>query len=794
MKKKLFILLLCAVMLLGAMVSSTPFVATAETEDAATEEAVVVEDGTKVLTCDNLFGDGVTEFERIAAAGDFELYFTTVNKKVKRNVASVVDGESTQTEGEVTAAGHVFAVKNVKTEQVWYSIPTDAAKVSSAVKLDEMMSAITIECIDRNSVLTTSYSTQAVEAKSYTVKKGSNGITIEYVIDESNKGYKATIPLALTLSASGLRVSVDMAAIKFEGDKNCKLLDISVMPYFGCGKQGVDGYMFVPDGSGALIDNNYVNPNGIVQEYYTYVYDRDPSLSVTVKTDVTESTILPVFGTKMSDDMAWVAIIEDGDALATIRASYARNSIPFTSQFAEFTYRAKDVFKTSDRYYQRDYDQYAVLNNDCEIAISYHFLSGDDADYVGMANVYRDYLIGEGAVADENNISSDLEMYIETYGAITTTVSKFGFVVDELTPVTTFKQAAEMVNAFKTAGVSNVNLRYTGWMKNGVDNVPVVDAKIEKVVGSTDDLQALNKAVNAAGGDLFLNVEVLETFDGRSGWSLNKYTVRNMINEVFENPFIDIVTGLTLDDFTYLTTPSKIQEQIDSFNKEYKNYGISSLSAGSLGSLVYSDFTTNTDRFAGRQDTEAQIKSTLAGLAESTDNLMVDKGNGYSLAYADTVLGLPLYDSGFEVTFTDVPFVQIALHGLVNYTESAHNQTTSDKQTQLLRQLETGSAPYYLLTAEKTSIFLDNRLSCNNFSTEYTVWLDSAAEDYKVLAGVLNGYCDKPITDHRIITEDVRATTYGDTMTVYVNYSHTDYAVDGVTVPARGYITVKEAA
>ena len=143
---------------------------------------------------------------------------------------------------------------------------------------------------------------------------------------------------------------------------------------------------------------------------------------------------------------------------------------------------------------------------------------------------------------------------------------------------------------------------------------------------------------------------------------------------------------------------------------------------------------------------------------------------------------------------SDVPFVQIALHGLVNYTESAHNQTTSDKQTQLLRQLETGAAPYYLLTAEKTSIFLETDLVSKNFSTEYTVWLDSVVEGYKVLSSVLNGYCDKPITDHCIITEDVRATTYGGTMTVYVNYSKDDYVVDGVTVPARGYTTVKEAA
>ena len=795
MKKRLFILLLCTVMTLGIMVSSTPFIALADVEgetEQTGEVEVVKDDASSVIKCDSLFEGDIVNFEKVASSGDFELYFADIKKDINRTVRNVDGGKATNEDGTVSVAAHIFAIKDKKSGEIWYSVPADAAKATSSEKVNEISSALMLTINDRNGAAATVYSSTSVKDGNYKVTKLDNGLQIDYTASDSGKGYNITVPFVLTLNEKGIRVSVNMADIKFEGEGSARLTAVSVMPYFACGLKGTDGYMFVPDGCGALIDNNYVNPNGTVLKYYTYVYDRDPSLSIATKTDVTEPTVMPVFGTKMNNSQAWVAVIDEGDALATIHAAYARTSLPFTSQYVEFNYYARDTFKTTDRWYQKDYVQYAAKGNDCEIAINYYLLTGDDADYFGMAEMYREYLIEKGA--DGSAVKSDLDMFIETYGALSKKVSKFGFVVNELKSITTFEQAAEMVDKFSAAGISNINLRYTGWMVNGLENLPVKDASPDSVVGSKSDVTALNEKVTATGGNLFMNVDFIETYDSRYGWSLNRYTVRNMINEILEKSLYSIVTGRATGYITYLTAPRMYQKQVDAFLKDYSKYGINSVSSGTLGSLVYSDFTTNDDHYTSRQSTEKYIKETLSTLAESTGNLMVDQGNGYSLAYADTVISAPMYDSGLEITSTDVPFMQIALHGLVTYTESAHNQTSSDKQQQLLRQLETGSAPYYLLTYEDSSIFLDTRFASSNYSTQYEVWMDKAVESYKTVSGVLNGYCDKPITDHKIITDDVRATTYGDSMTVYVNYSDSDYTYNGVKIPANGYISVKEAA
>ena len=126
-----------------------------------------------------------------------------------------------------------------------------------------------------------------------------------------------------------------------------------------------------------------------------------------------------------------------------------------------------------------------------------------------------------------------------------------------------------------------------------------------------------------------------------------------------------------------------------------------------------------------------------------------------------------MYTSGYTMTGTDVPFIQIALHGLVEYTESAHN-LADDPNVQFLRILETGAMPYYLLTWSESTVFLDTTFN-TIYSSNFYTWNETAIKDYKTLSSVFNGYCDKEITDHEIITENVRSTVYGDSLKVVVN-------------------------
>src|SRR5699024_1335257 len=79
------------------------------------------------------------------------------------------------------------------------------------------------------------------------------------------------------------------------------------------------------------------------------------------------------------------------------------------------------------------------------ISVKYYFLTGHEADYVGMAKTYRNYLVDKGTLSlvdrDEN-----IPFYIDTMGAVDMIKRKMGIPVSNQVPITTFDQAQYMMD------------------------------------------------------------------------------------------------------------------------------------------------------------------------------------------------------------------------------------------------------------------------------------------------------------------------------------------------------------
>ena len=98
------------------------------------------------------------------------------------------------------------------------------------------------------------------------------------------------------------------------------MFDSSVAALGAVGKAG-SGHIFVPDGSGALINlnNGRVSDNG----YAARVYGKDYGVSLQKEsTNESASIRMPVYGLK-DGDKAFLTVIEDGAALATVYADIA---------------------------------------------------------------------------------------------------------------------------------------------------------------------------------------------------------------------------------------------------------------------------------------------------------------------------------------------------------------------------------------------------------------------------------------------------------------------------------------
>jgi hypothetical protein len=164
-------------------------------------------------------------------------------------------------------------------------------------------------------------------------------------------------------------------------------------------KPRIPGYIFLPDGSGALMrfqDNTTSLSTYIGDVYGTdmstntyhyrwqnpYVPMKDPSM--------------PVFGVAHGNrQAAFVAYATKGAEHMEIIASPHNNRTPYNYVYSRFTY---------NQLYQQIYNQsgagYPTLfeeRNHYDVHLKYDFLQGDGttddypADYVGMAKKYRDY-------------------------------------------------------------------------------------------------------------------------------------------------------------------------------------------------------------------------------------------------------------------------------------------------------------------------------------------------------------------------------------------------------------------
>ena len=105
-----------------------------------------------------------------------------------------------------------------------------------------------------------------------------------------------------------------------------------------------------------------------------------------------------------------------------------------------------------------------------KLQIRYTMLEGEDADYAGAANYYRERLLKEGVLHNKDRESGDIRFYYDVLGGVAMTRYFLGVQYEDLYPMTTFKQAEEMSDDLLAGGISNQVMNYQGWMSGGISS------------------------------------------------------------------------------------------------------------------------------------------------------------------------------------------------------------------------------------------------------------------------------------------------------------------------------------
>ncbi|ASS64776.1 MULTISPECIES: DUF5696 domain-containing protein [unclassified Paenibacillus] len=592
-----------------------------------------------------------------------------------------------------------------------------------------------------------------------------------------------TIPVEYRLDRGSLLVTVPLGQLQESGPFRLRSLDL--LSYFGAADDKAEGYMLVPDGSGSLIN---LNNGKVAQEQYVQrVYGSDRNDNSRTRGQVSEDAKLPVFGMK-SGDGGWFAVIEKGDAIASIAADIGGRQSSYNHVFGSFALRGEDEL---EMYTGQKMQEIQLLSEERyrgDVEIRYSFLGGAEASYSGMARLYQRQLEERGALRRLDG-ESPLPFFLDVIGTVDKRASLAGVPYRETTALTTFKQAGEMHSLLRENGVTAVQMRYLGWFGGGVNHHSPSSVRIDSEAGSAAGLRSLAKQLDGGGGMLFPDVAFQTAYKNDRGFAPASDAARFVTKE--QAKLYPYNPALSRMDSTkpayYLLSPAKLPYYVGEFSSDYGKLGIGSLSLRDLGGELAADYRDSRPVF--RETAKAIAKEQLGKLKLAYPQLLIQSPNAYALPFSSRLVGVPSGSSGFTLTDEAIPFYQMVLHGYADYAGEPMNRSgDSDLRLQLLKSLELGAAPRF-----EWSWLPSSALKLTDFeqlySTGYEAWLADAAELYKEADKVLGPLRGVRIKSHEIIKEGLVLVSYENGAWVAVNYTKRSATVGGVTIEPESYAT-----
>ncbi len=590
-----------------------------------------------------------------------------------------------------------------------------------------------------------------------------------------NEVFNASI--IYSLEDDGLRVTVPRDSLSFP--EKFKVVSLRLLRYFGSQGLDAEGYMLIPDGSGAIINLN----NGMSNETYTQkVYGLDESIEQMEKVNYPQQASVPVFGIKAGDN-AMMAVIEQGDALAHIRADVSGRASNYNYVYSTYNIMERAEVMMGSR--ENKINMYQNSYYDGDISVKYRFLSGEHANYSGMALLYRDHLISQGA-AEKTGDDKSTPFFLDLIGAIDDVNPVMGVPVRKVIPLTTYSQAQLIVDELLAGDVKNLVVKYSGWQKNGLNNLIATKVKPESKLGSQKSLNELRDHLQENSVEFFPDVDFQyvrtnNLFD--SFYPLND-SARYITKSVAMAYNFDPAAFYPRSSY-WILSPSGLEKQIDSYLKSSKSKGYDSMSLATLGKNLNSDY--NRKNLVHREAAKAMVIDGLEKIREEGNSVLLTGANAYTLPYTDYMLGVPYKSSNYKIADESVPFLQIAYQGLVDFAGSPVN-LDSNPDLSFLHCLETGSNPYFQWMYNKSSIMKDTSDFTHLYSVNYKEWIDYALDFHQKLDDTRKIFDGSRIVGHEIIEHNVNKTIYANGAYLVVNYNSYPVEYGGVSIDALSYI------
>ena len=401
--------------------------------------------------------------------------------------------------------------------------------------------------------------------------------------------------------------------------------------------------------------------------------------------------------------------------------------------------------------------------------IKYIMMDDEDATYVNMAALYRDYLEKNGKLVKSER-EEDIELYIETFGSIGTTEKIVGVPVKVKKPLTTFDNAKTMIDELNADGMTNLSIKYKGWANGGLSATAPTKAKVEKTIGGKKGLEELVSYASKKGAKIFPDYDFVYVshFARFDKFDIKKDSVKTVDNRSAVHRSYDPVYQSFLNDRDLMISPAKISTFYGYFKEDFAKFKTGTISLGTLGSDLNSDH--NKDNSLNREDSKERVEEFLNEVKNDGYQIMVNMGNAYTLPTATDVLDVPLDSSNRYVASEAIPFVGMVYHGYKNFAGSAIN-LAGDYSNSIMKTIENGASLYFLLSYQNASILKTSEEYNQYYSIRYDIWYDDMVETYKLVNKILSPVQNSLIVSHSYIDYRVAEVIYDNGVTFVLDYN-----------------------
>jgi hypothetical protein len=436
-----------------------------------------------------------------------------------------------------------------------------------------------------------------------------------------------------------------------------------------------------------------------------------------------------------------------------------------------------------------------------DIAIDFHMLSGDDANYSGIARTYRKYQLDRKACTPlTERIKKHPELAycmdspeIRVRQAWKPAPSPVEEQTLETEPpmkvTTTFDRVGDIVDSLKKAGVTKAEICLVGWNRKGHDGRYPQIFPVEPDLGGEVKLRALIKKAQKAGFQIVGHTNSSDAYRISNVWD-EEYVIKTEGGKLSKN-------AAWSGGRMYNLCPQR----------SYELFAIKDLPAvAKLGfrgahyidvlSIVKPRACYN-DKHPLNADQSALWVNKILALGRENFGAIASEG-GYdfccdNLDYALYVSFDPYGLKNKNMIDRIVPFWQLVYHGIIlsNPFSKTTNYTIKDKLARV-KLAEFGGRPLFYFDSKfvttKKNWMGDEDITCatDEALASAVKAIKAGVDDYKVRKYLQSEFMEK----HEMLTLNVSRTVYSDGSEIIANAGDVDYSYKGRSVEAMNYAVI----